>query len=134
MKITTTFVQSRNLHEDYLDGEMFTLLMEFDTPIALPLPMSDQHRELKKRADDEVLASNYEKAAELQEAADALMPSLTAARELRHDATNSVKFGNLGCTEKLMDRDFKMAGTLRNVVDHVKERLAAGDQLLKAPT
>ena len=31
-------------------------------------------------------------------------------------------------------RGFKMAGTLRNMVDHVKERLAAGDQLLKAPT
>ena len=134
MKITTMFVQSRNLHEDYLDGEMFTLLMEFDTPIALPLQMSDQHRELKKRADDEALASNYEKAAELQEAADAPMPSLTAARELHNHATNAVKYGNLGYTAKLMERDFKMAGTLRNMVDHVKERLAAGEQLLKVPT
>jgi hypothetical protein len=126
MKITSTFAPARpNLHEDYLDGPMSSLLMDFDTPIALPVPMSDQRREFQKRADDEVLAFNYDKAAELQEAADALLPSLTAARDLHHDATNAVKHGNLGHTEKLMDRDFKMAGTLRNVVDHVKERLAA---------
>ena len=135
VKITSMFGQTRRkLHEDYLDGPMFSLLMDFDTAIALPVPMSDQHRELQKQADDEVLAFNYEKAAELQEAADALLPSLTAARELHHNALNAVKYGNLGYTEKLMDRDFKMAGTLRNMVDHVKERLAAGDQLLKVPT
>jgi hypothetical protein len=134
-KITSAFPQSRrNLHEDHLDDKTWSLLMDFDAPIALPVPTSDQRRELQKLADDEVLATSYEKAGELQEAADAPLPSLTAARELHNHATNAVKRGNLGHAEKTTDRDFKMAGTLRKLVDHVKGRLAAGDQLLKAPT